>query len=152
MPATNESVIRRLFDEVLNQGNLALADQIVARESVDNTSSMIGVPGIDTFKKNVTMFRQAMPDLRYTVEYLDAFGDKVVVHWSARGTLTGELRGFQPNGKQATVAGTIVYRVVDGKIVESCGSWDALGLLLQLDVIPAAAVPWAATPAPPSVD
>jgi predicted ester cyclase len=57
--------------------------------------------------------------------------------WTARGINTGEMMGMPATGKPATVTGIIINRVAAGKMVESWGNFDALGMLQQLGVIPA---------------
>jgi predicted ester cyclase len=140
MLADKEIVVRRLFDEVLNHGNMATADELVARESTDSTPSMIGVSGLEGFKASVTLLRGALPDLQYTIETLLSAGDEVAVYWSAQGTMSGTFRGHPPTGKHATVTGAIIYCVADGQIQHSRGSWDALGLFLQLGLLPESAM------------
>jgi predicted ester cyclase len=49
--------------------------------------------------------------------------------------------GIPPTGKQATVTGISIGRVVNGKIVESWSNFDALGMMQQLGVVPAPGQP-----------
>ena len=66
--------------------------------------------------------------------------------------------GMPATGKQATVTGITIDRIVDGRIAESWTNWDTLGMLQQLGVVPALATrltaksaegsPCAAPPAP----
>ncbi len=44
--------------------------------------------------------------------------------------------GMAPTGKQATVTGITIDRIVDGRIAESWTNWDTLGMLQQLGVVP----------------
>ena len=70
-----------------------------------------------------------------------AEGDKVVTRISAYGTQTGELFGIPPTGKQGSMSGIAIHRVVNGKIVEHWSEVDNLGVMQQLGVVP--------TPEPP---
>jgi predicted ester cyclase len=70
---------------------------------------------------------------------LVAEGDLVAGPWRATGTHQGELMGIPATGKPISISGMGMDRVVDGKIVESWGNWDAMGMMAQLGVIPAAA-------------
>ena len=47
--------------------------------------------------------------------------------------------GIAPTGREVTVEGVQFDRVRDGKVVESHGLFDALGLLQQLGVVAAGA-------------
>jgi predicted ester cyclase len=50
----------------------------------------------------------------------------------------GEFLGFPASGNKATITGTSIQRIVDGKIVEGWDNWDQLGLLVQIGAVPAA--------------
>ena len=47
--------------------------------------------------------------------------------------------GIAPTSREATVTGMQFSRVRDGKLVESHGLFDALGMLQQLGAVPAGA-------------
>jgi predicted ester cyclase len=49
---------------------------------------------------------------------------------------SGELMGIPPTGKQVKVSGITIDRLEGGKIVEEWGSFDQLGMLQQIGVIP----------------
>lgn len=53
-----------------------------------------------------------------------------------RGTNQGPLFGLPATGKQITVTGITLHRFENGKAAESWFSYDALGQLQQLGVIP----------------
>jgi predicted ester cyclase len=44
--------------------------------------------------------------------------------------------GIAPTGKQVTVRGTEIDRIVGGKIEETWVNYDALGMMQQLGVVP----------------
>jgi predicted ester cyclase len=47
--------------------------------------------------------------------------------------------GVPPTGKQIEVEAISVFRIEDGKIAEEWTVWDALGLLQQVEAVPAPA-------------
>jgi len=53
-----------------------------------------------------------------------------------RGTHQGELMGIPPTGKQVTMTGMTIHRIVSGKIVEDWVVADFLGMMQQLGTIP----------------
>jgi predicted SnoaL-like aldol condensation-catalyzing enzyme len=59
-------------------------------------------------------------DTHFTIEDLIAEGDRVVVRWTVRGR------------NDLTITGITIHRFDGQKIVETWGSWDALGLMQQL--------------------
>ncbi len=135
--SSNESIVRRLFEEALNQGNLAVLPNVVASDSVDHGVSILGASGgAEGIKRAVGALRKGMPDLHFIVEDLLTMQDKVVARWTMQGTVTDELAGIQPTGKKVSVTGVVIYRIAQGKIVESWGNWDALGMLTQLGAVP----------------
>ena len=78
----------------------------------------------------------AFPDFKVTLDQVIEQGDKVVTRWTTTMTHKGEFLGFAPTGKKATVTGTTILRILNGKIVEGWDNWDQLGLLVQIGVVP----------------
>ena len=117
----NRALVRRVFEEVWNQGKLEVADEIYAADYVLRNPGVAEVRGIEALKELVTAYRAAFPDLRYTVEDLIAEGDKVAARWKVEGTHRGEMMGIPPTGKQAAVTGMSMVRIVGGKMVEDFG-------------------------------
>jgi steroid delta-isomerase-like uncharacterized protein len=136
---SNKAVARRFLEEVFGQGKLAVADEIVAPDHVDRgPGTLPGLPpGPEGSKMIVTVYRNAFPDIHFTIDEQIAEGDKVVTRWTGHATHKGELAGIPATGKSATVAGIGVDRIENGKIVESWGLFDQFGMLQQLGVIPA---------------
>jgi steroid delta-isomerase-like uncharacterized protein len=132
----NKAAIQRVFEEVLNQGNMAVVDEVYSPDNVFHTSTG-PVHGFEGLKQFVNMYRSAFPDIQFTIEDLIAEGDKIVTRYTARGTHRGDLQGIPPTGRQVTVTGIIISRFANGKFVEGWLDFDALGMLQQLGVIPA---------------
>ena len=136
MSETNKTVVRRLFEEVWNKGNLPVTDELFAPNYAHHDSSTPDVGrGPESEKKRATLYRTAFPDLRLTIEDIIAEGETVMARWSCRGTHKGDLSGIAPTGKQFTISGISVARFTNGKMVEGWVNWDALGLMQQLGVI-----------------
>ena len=134
--ADNKALVRRLFDEVWNTGNVAIVDDLLAPDFVDHAAQMGGGdPTRDGFKTQVRLFRTAFPDGRSQIEDLIAEDDRVVARWTDGGTQRGEWMGVPPTGKRVTMTGIDVYRIEQGRIAEFWCSEDELGLLRQLGAI-----------------
>jgi steroid delta-isomerase-like uncharacterized protein len=139
MPAEeNNQLVRRTFEEAWNRGELNTVYEIFDARHVSHGVGVELPDGPDGFKQLIAVYRAAYPDIHFTVEDQLAEGDKVAIRWSATGTHEGELMGIAPTGKQVTLTGMAISRIVDGKIMETWNSFDALGQLQQLGVIPAA--------------
>jgi steroid delta-isomerase-like uncharacterized protein len=135
---TNKTLSRRLFEEVWNNGNLALLNELIANDHVNSgPGTLPGLPtGPEGAKQFVMIYRNAFPDTHFTIDEQIAEADKVVTRWTAHGTHKGELLGIPATGKSSTVTGISVDRIVNGKIVESWGIFDQFGMMQQLGVIP----------------
>jgi steroid delta-isomerase-like uncharacterized protein len=137
MSEQNKAIVRRIYDEVINKGNLALFDQLVAPDVIEHEA----LPGFASDREGVkqffTMFRAAFPDLHFTAEDMIAEGDKVATRITVNGTHKGEFMGIAPTGKQITMTGIDILRFADGKVVEHWGNTDDLGMMQQLGVVPA---------------
>lgn len=137
MSEQNKTNIRRLFEEVWNKGQLPVADELFAPTYTHHDSSTPDVGrGPESEKKRVTLYRNAFPDIRFTIEDMLAEGETVVARWSCRGTHKGELNGIAPTGKQFNITGISIARFTNGKMFEGYINWDALGLMQQLGVVP----------------
>jgi steroid delta-isomerase-like uncharacterized protein len=137
MSDVNKNVVRRLFEEVWNKGNLPVTDELLAPNYAHHDTSTPDVGrGPESEKKRATLYRTAFPDLRLTVEDIIADGETVMARWSCRGTHKGDLRGIAPTGKQFTISGISIARFANGKMTEGWVNWDALSLMQQLGVVP----------------
>lgn len=131
---------RRVLLEIWSRGDLDLVDELYADDYVDHVSrgpEPAEVKGPAGLKEAVTMFRTAFPDLQYAIEDEIAERDLVVTRFSASGTHLGPFLGAPATGRKVTYTGIDINRIVDGRIVESWVQYDALGLLQQLDLVPA---------------
>ena len=133
---TFPSLIRRIFDQAFNQGDLAIVDELV---SVDVTAHLAGwgLPASRLgLKHMIANLRSAFPDLLCTVEDEIGEGDKYAAHWTMRGTHQGSLFGNLPTGRPVAVQGFIFARTANGQIVEDWILIDQMGMLQQLGIVP----------------
>lgn len=137
MSTQNKLVLRRFFEELFNQGNLAAADEIVSANYLNHNAVPGETPGRTGLTQFITYLRSAFRDLNFTLEDQVAEGDKVVTRWNATGIHQGEFAGVPATGKPVVITAINIHRVVDGQIQEGWLNWDALGLLQQLGVVPA---------------
>jgi predicted ester cyclase len=133
----NKAVIRRLYDEVFVKWNLGVVDELIGPEFVGHEMPPGTPRGPVGFKQFYGWLRSAFPDLRYAVQDVIAEEDKVVVRWTWSCTHKGAFMAIPPTGKQATVTGMAIYRVVGGKCVERWVELSLLGLLQQIGAVPA---------------
>jgi predicted ester cyclase len=132
----NKAIIRRGFEEGINQNKAQVFDESIAASYV-NHDMPAPVPGPEGFKMVVGMFRAAFPDLHVTLEDVLGEGDKVATRGYFTGTHQGDFNGIPATGKQIKVAYSDIWRVENGKAVENWVLMDMIGLMQQLGVMPA---------------
>ena len=132
MPDANRTAMRRYYDEVWQQGNLAAEEELVAEDMVDHMPGPI--PGRAGHRNTLMMIANAFPDRVFTVHDMFAEGDKVAGHWTMYATHTGELMGIPPTGKRVELHGMDIARWRNGQIAEFWHIEDIMGLMRQLGV------------------
>ena len=135
MSEENKALVRRMYDVVFNERNIGLLGEVFASNIVDHTARPGTPPGVEGLKQQMEMFLTAFPDLKITAEDIVAEGDRVAVRWTATGTHRGDLMGIQATGKQVTISGMEILRIVDGKAVEHWEVFDQMSMMQQLGVV-----------------
>jgi steroid delta-isomerase-like uncharacterized protein len=128
----NKMIVRRQFEELINNRNLAILDTDMAAGFVDHEAPPTQPPGPDGVKQWIKRLHQDVPDLHVTIEDIVAEGDKVVVRNTWRGTHTGPFMGMAPTGKRFALKGMVLWRLADGKLMERWATLDHWGLRQQL--------------------
>jgi predicted ester cyclase len=65
------------------------------------------------------MLGSIIPDLSWTIEDIQTFGDQIVVRGNATGTPTGEFFGTKPTGKSFKTMAIDVFTVKNGKLASA---------------------------------
>jgi steroid delta-isomerase-like uncharacterized protein len=135
----NKKIVRRLFEEGFNRGDLAVLDAIVGPDF----PGPHGRSGPAALGAVYATLHTAFPDLRYEIDDITAADDKVAVRWHWTGTHRGPYRGFvggdavvAPTGKSVVNPGIGVFQLRDGKIVRAWLQTDQLGFLQGIGVVP----------------
>ena len=131
----NKAVVSRFVEEVWENGNVDAIDVLFTEDSIlhDPTED---VRGPEAFKTYNERYLAAFPDLQYEIRDMIAEDDKVVFRARMRGTHEGEFMGFEPTGERFDAEGIIIARIEDGMIAERWVSYDALGMMRQLGIVP----------------
>jgi lactoylglutathione lyase len=84
---TPEAVVRRYFDRLLNQRDLAVCDDLLAPDYVDHDAPPDAPPGPAGTKAFVAALLERHPDLTFRIDDLVAAGDRVALRatWQAAG-------------------------------------------------------------------
>jgi ketosteroid isomerase-like protein/predicted SnoaL-like aldol condensation-catalyzing enzyme len=141
-----EAMLRRMFDEIINQGRLEVADELFADDYVDH-GPMGDLSGREAFKQLVAQWRDAVPDVHCEVDTVVAQGD--LCGWLVRttGTHTGDGLGFPATGRRFETVSANLGRLRDGRAVEHWAEQGIFPMLTQIGLIPAPA-PVASVPSP----
>ena len=91
-----------------------------------------GLHGPFGLARLATEHRAAFPDLHLTVVDLIADGGGVAIRWRAHGTHRGTFQGVSATGVEATWEGLALFRMANGRVVETWFYPDTPGLLRQL--------------------
>jgi steroid delta-isomerase-like uncharacterized protein len=133
----NKEIIRALAEDVIHRGDLNRVAEFFAPEYAPHDPSNPGRRGgVEGAREFIGMLHAGLSDVRYSIEGLTAEADRVVYRWTLQGTHTGVFMGVPPSGRPIRVTGMDMFRLANGKIVESWASADALGMLQQLGVLP----------------
>jgi steroid delta-isomerase-like uncharacterized protein len=137
-PDELRALVRRHIEDGFNRGDwtvcqATLADDYTAFYGANGKANV----GRDEYVKACRFLRNSFPGVNITIEDLVVEGDKVVMRYTERGTLTGRaFLGIEPEGQAYAKPGTTVYRAVDGRLAESWGVEDTLGWFRQLGQMP----------------
>jgi len=132
----NKETVRRLYEEVGNQGRLELIDEIAWPDHIEHNPFPQQSQGAEGLKQRISMIRAAF-NLRFTIEHLIAEGDKVAVMWSNQGTHVGEWFGFAPTGKRVETHGVDIFLLRDGRLAEHWDVVDTVNFLASVGALQA---------------
>jgi predicted ester cyclase len=132
----NKTKQRRVFEEVLNKGNLEIIPEFIAPNYVVHNPLGLEAKGPEGFKQVVTMLRTAFPDMQATIDVIFAEGDMVTTRFTMTGTFKGEMMGIPPTGNKFTLAGILITHWEGGKEVEAWEAYDTLAWYRQLGISP----------------
>ncbi len=104
-PEENKALVRRLVDEVINEGDMDLLDELFAPELASRLRHLFG------------SFRSAFPDWREEIVELVAEGARVAGRFKCYGTHRGEFLGAAPTGRRQVVDEVFFLRVEGGRFV-----------------------------------
>lgn len=124
--------------EAINKRDIPSALSFITTDYIEHTFQLKGPEG---FKKFLTLVFAGFSDFHIEVEDAIAEGDKISVRGKFLGTHTGKYydasisRELAPTGRKISNPFCIIYRLLDGKAVESWTVENLLDFCKQLDII-----------------
>jgi steroid delta-isomerase-like uncharacterized protein len=128
----NKALMQKFYDDVANGGKMDMIDTYMSKDFVEHEMFPGMAPGREGCRQFFTMMRTAFPDMKFTVEFMLADGDKVAAYVTMSGTQKGEFMGMPASGKSFSAKTVDIVRIVDGKAVEHWGATDSMSMMQQL--------------------
>lgn len=129
----NKQLMHDFYENVLNKRNWNLLEHFISPHFENAT----GQKGINAFIEPIRSFIDAFTDIQWKVQRIVTEEDIAAVWWRLEGTQTKPFRGFIQSGKKISVEGMGIFELKDGKIVSTQVLTDRLGLLQQINAVPA---------------
>ena len=125
----NAAVVGKLIVEVWGKGDLSLLPEIVA-DAVTAHVAAAGAPlqGLQSYREFIATYHGIYGQVRFRIDDQLVDGEKVATRWTAH---LEEGRSVIPDLQVGArdVMGMNFSRLVDGKVVKSWDTWDALSAL-----------------------
>lgn len=143
MTATeNTNTVERFVESVWNDRDYDVIDELF---SEDYTGHWVMPGGQDFDRDGLREFIRGVhggfSDLEMSIEFLHADDEYVTAGFTSHGTHDGEFMGIDPKLTASTTPdrgtpGHMTFRIEDGTVIEGWSTWDALGLMMALGVVP----------------
>jgi steroid delta-isomerase-like uncharacterized protein len=134
---SSKEIVGRFIEEVLTRGNIDATGQYFWEDMVEQAPFPGQGPGLEGLKDLLRGLRASFPDMQWTIDEQIAEDDKVLTRFTWTGTHDGPFMGVPATNRHVTVWGMVIDRLEDGKIKDTRILMDALGLMMQLGVVPA---------------
>lgn len=129
----NKALVLRLID-AWNLGDIAAMRQLWSPVMVHHGRE--GQLSAEDTAAEMARFMKAFPDLQMEVHSIVAEDDLVATRLTVHATHSGEYMGIQPTGRKVRCVLMGQLRIVNGAVVDHWGVADALGMLVQIGVLP----------------
>jgi steroid delta-isomerase-like uncharacterized protein len=122
------------FNAVFNRPDLNIIDDIFLPDFVWHPA---GLPDMDRagLKGFCGMFYEGFPDLRQEVLDVISTEDRLVLRVVYRGTHSSTFQGIPATDRSIQMAGTGIFRLVDGKCIENWAILDMFSLMQQIGAV-----------------
>ncbi len=131
-PLEAEIIVRNFVEDVWNQGTLDRIDDLVhPRYTVSGK-----IVGTEWVRRNAENYRTAFPDVQVTVVDIVVMRNRVAARLLLAGTHLAEHRGIAATGCKVSYEEAAFWHIEDDKLKEGWFIADALGLRIQLGILP----------------
>ena len=130
----NKAVVRKLID-AWNDGDINALMTFWSPTMVHHGRA--GTISAQDTAAEMRRFLDAFPDLRMELHSIVSEGELVATRMTVHATHTGAYMGIPPTGRTVACALMGQLRIVDGVVVDHWGVADALGIMVQIGMLPA---------------
>ena len=127
---TNEESLKRLIEQVWNNGVLDAVDELIAYQYTIHHDPGDPWEGKtldqNQYKQRVLYSRNAFPDMKFNINESIPSENRVVISWLLTGTHLGNLVEVPASGKKISISGLTIYYFENGKI---SGHWQVIDQL-----------------------
>ena len=133
----NATVVRRMFEEIINGGSLELIDELFDEDFRSETPQ--GELDRDGFREYVRSWRAGFPNVHCEVGDVIEDGDRIAWSVRATGTNWGDFMGMPATGRDVDFDSLNVATFRNGRGYRHKVVMDTGAILLQLGAVPAPA-------------
>ena len=126
-------LVRRFYDELWNEVNLAVATEILDPEVTFQGSVGVGATGPAQVCDYVTMVTTALSGYRCDVEMLVEDGDRAAAKVLFSGIHVGDFLGYAPTGRKVEWRGAAFFTAGNGRLRDIWVLGDLATLRSQLE-------------------
>jgi predicted SnoaL-like aldol condensation-catalyzing enzyme/predicted ester cyclase len=127
-------IVAPLYDALNEPGKKDVAALLAKAANPDYRSYSTNEDWLtrDQLAEIFKMMGSVTPDLRWTIEDIQTFGDQIVVRGKATGTPTREFFGAKPTGKSFNTMALDLFTVKNGKLASAYHVENWVGALQQI--------------------
>ncbi|HEV2336783.1 MAG TPA: ester cyclase [Stellaceae bacterium] len=127
-----KAVVRRFLEEAWNENRVAELDDYVSVDNIHHGGAADWPFGPGAMRQLMQIWRTGFPDIGALIAEDDLVAARVTFTGTHTGVFKLGSRTLVPTGKALSEAEIFIFRLPDGKIVESWATWDRLNVLAQL--------------------
>jgi steroid delta-isomerase-like uncharacterized protein len=136
-PASPEVVVTRWFERIDRSGVPDMTQYLTPDWDSHNHPPFPGLAtGMKAAWQTFPYALKAFAEFRHEIEGHVTEGEMIATRVTGHGRHTGEFLGIPATGKEVTMSGIGIRRIVDGKMAEHWAQIDAMSLLQQLGAVP----------------
>src|SRR5436190_4192057 len=113
-PEANKQLARRVFEEAVQNGNLAVIDEIFAPDAEFEGPAPAG--GGTSYRDHVAALQRGLENVKCDLERVIAEDDRVAVRARISGTGAGEWEGLSSSGRDVSFVAITILEFRDGRV------------------------------------